>query len=221
MAIHVAILQRGYVEMILDGAKTVESRLTRTARPPFGVIEPGQRIFIKASGGPFMATAVAQKVDSYSQLTPKRIEQLWRRFNHAVCGDAGYWRHKRDSRFATFITLGQIQPLDIGPRYNKSLQAWHVLDDECSPLLDVTLTDGAIRNCYVRLTRASEGLRRNDITLVLPDGSEIQTQLTSGSMIRWRGWGRYYCSHGIEAGDVVRFVAIGPRRYRVTFLERK
>ena len=227
MPIHVVILQRRYLELILGGRKTVESRLTKTAGPPFGKVEVGQRLFIKASGGPFMATAVVGEVASYDNLTADRIRQLYRQYNAAVCGEVDYWKLKRDSRYATFITLEQVEPLDVGPAYNRSLQAWHVLSDDLSPLVDVILTAGAISNRYVRLARVLRMPERGpdalwdfqtSFVLVMPDGEAIQTQLTASGMIRWRGWGRYYASHGVAAGDMVRCVAIGPRRYRVTFL---
>jgi hypothetical protein len=224
MSIHVVILQRRYVDLILAGRKTVESRLTRTAGPPFGKVEVGQRLFIKASGGPFMATAVAGAVAGYDNLTPDRIRQLYRQYNAAVCGEGDYWKLKRDSRYATFITLEQVEPLDVGPAYNRSLQAWHVLSDDLSPLVDVILTAGAISNRYVRLARVLRMPERGpdalwdfqtSFVLVMPDDEEVETQLTASGMIRWRGWGRYYDYYGMEAGDRVRFVSIGPRRYGV------
>ena len=62
MPVHVAILLRPYIKLILSGRKTVESRLTITPRAPFEGIKPGDRIFFKASAGPYMATAVADAV---------------------------------------------------------------------------------------------------------------------------------------------------------------
>jgi len=50
--IHVAILKPGYIQAILAGTKTIESRLTKTAQPPYGKVVTGERLYLKASGGP-------------------------------------------------------------------------------------------------------------------------------------------------------------------------
>ncbi len=218
MPIHVAILKRPYIRLILEGKKTVESRLTRTAQPPYRAIESGDRIFIKASAGPFMATAIAGKVEQHDGLEPNDILRLRMRHNLAVCGDDSYWDLKQSSRFAVFVGLTQVEPIEVGPAYPKSMRAWHVVDESLSPLLDVTLTDGAIRNRYLTLTRASEQTRSRPVMLLLPDGREIDTGFADGkAMLRWRGWGPYYQQYQMIPGDTVRFVALGPGRYRVSF----
>jgi hypothetical protein len=218
MPIHVAILKRPYLKLILAGRKTVESRLMRTAQPPFQCIEPGERIFLKASSGPFMATAIAGKVDQHDKLEPYDILRLRVLHDKAVCGDDAYWQMKRDSRFAVFVELTEVEPIEVGPKYPKSMRAWHVVDEKLSPLMDVTLTAGAIRNRYLSLPGTSAKMRRGKVTLLMPDGEEIATGFAAGKpMLKWRGWGHYYDVHGVKPGDVVRVVALGAGRYRVTF----
>ena len=216
MPVHVAILRRPYLDLILAGRKTVESRLTRTAMPPYRAIAPGERVFLKQSAGPFMATAVATHAEFHEGLTPAKVGALRRRLDTAVCGGDAYWHAKRQSRYATFVTLGAVEPIDVGPKYPKSMKAWHVVDDRLSPLREFRVTAGALRNNYALLPGPlTPGM--SGFTLVLPDGRAVQTQFTRGQMIRWRGWGPYYRAHGVGPGDRVRFVALAPRRYRVTF----
>lgn len=218
MPIHVAILKRPYVRLILSGEKTVESRLTRTAQPPLRTITTGERIFIKASSGPFMATALAGQIDQHEALELRDVLELRDRYNNAVCGNDEYWEVKKHSRFGVFIHLQQVEPIEVGPVYPKSMRAWHVLDESLSPLKDVTLTDGAIRNRYISLIDTTEKMRRRPVTLLLPDGQEVQTAFAEGkAMLKWRGWGAYYGEHRMNPGDAVRFVALSPGRYRVTF----
>jgi len=233
LACHVAILKRPYARAILAGTKTVESRLTRTAMPPWGRIERGQRIYIKVSAGPFVATARAGQVASHQGLTPARVEQLRRRYQPSVGGDHDYWRMKRDSRFAVFIELADVEPIDIGPAFKPiHMRAWHVLDDAADPIREATLTPGAIRNGYLTVNL---DITARDIppgvptgvptsvgmpppfTLILPDQTEIQTGYARGRMLRFRGWRRYFREHRLKPGDTVRFVHIGGGRYRVRF----
>lgn len=219
MAIHVAILQSPYLNAVLEGRKTMESRLTRTAQPPYGAIDAGERIFLKRSGGSFVATAQAGAVHSFDQLTPGDVDKLRRRFNAAVGGDPAYWQRKRDARFATFIELRDVRPISIGPTYRKSAyKAWFVLPDEADPVLDVTLTDGALRNGYVPVKGRTGFFDTEDFELHLPDGQRIRTDLYRGQRIRWRGWRGYFDHHHVQPGDVVRFVREDEGRYRVMLI---
>ncbi len=126
-AYHVAILRRVYINMILRGEKTVESRLTIRLLPPYGVIAPGDRIYLKISSGPYAATAIATKVVFYQDLTAQRVEQLRRRYQKRVGGDDAYWSSKATARYATFITLGDVRPAKVGPPIRSSGLAWFVV----------------------------------------------------------------------------------------------
>jgi len=235
MAVHVAILKRPYVEMILRGRKTVESRLTKTRRDPFGTVAPGERIYFKISAGPFAATAVADAVACYDELTPSKLEKLKAKYNAGVCGPDAYWQMKRDSRFATFIALRDVEAVSRGPAFAPSQwRAWFRLempdpmrrggaDAGADPVsVEVELTGGAIRNRYVRLGRGSAIQAHDDsptpITLALPDGREVDTLLKPDGMIRWRGWGKWIETGQLRVGDRVRLDRTAPGIYAVTFL---
>lgn len=218
MAIHVVILKRPYLRAVLRGEKTVECRLSKSKTAPYGQVAAGERLFIKYAGGPFAATALAGQVESFAGLTPDAVDQLRVRYNARVCGDPGYWQGKRDSRFATFVPLRCVEPIDVGPAYPKSpYKGWFVLDAQKSPLWDVPLTHGALRNRYLRLPGVSNGLRHQALRLEMPDGQTVQTDLTTGNRVRWRGWGPYYKARALKPGDCVRLVALAPRQYRVSF----
>lgn len=219
MAVHVAILMPKYVGLILWGRKTVESRLYRTAMPPIGCAEAGERVYVKQSAGPFRAVATIANVDEHHELTPKMVAALAGLYNDRVCGDDTYWQSKRDSRCASFITLTDVQPIDIGPRYAKSMRAWHMVDEKWDVVLDLPVKHGALRNNYLYVPKSSR-LAQTDksLRLVLPDGEAIDTDVTSRGHLRWRGWGRYYEAHKTRPGDRVRLVTEGDRRYRVQFL---
>ena len=217
MPIHVAILKRPFLELILSGRKTVESRLMRVAQPPFGCVQPGELIFLKVSSGPYMATAIAGKIDQHRDLEPYDLLRLRVLHDRAICSTDAYWEQKKHSRYAVFIELTQVEPIEVGPKYNKSRRAWHVLDDKHNPIMDVVLTAGAIRNRYLSLPGTSAKMRERKLTLLMPDGEEVTTGFASGKpMLKWRGWGDYYEAHNMKPGDGVRLVALGSGRYRVT-----
>jgi hypothetical protein len=49
------------------------------------------------------------------------------------------------------------------------------------------------------------------------DRRVVRTDVVSNHMLRWRGWGGVFAACGAEAGDVLRFVQCGPRRFEVRF----
>lgn len=237
MPIHVAILRAPYPKLILDGRKTIESRLTKQPLEPFQKISTGERIFIKQSSGPFVATAIAGAVHFFDQLTRPKVAALKARFNEAVCGDDEFWEWKRDSRFASFIELTQVQPWDRGPKMKPSSGlAWFVLPDALSPrvpvMFEVKLTPGAITNHYLRISRKMHAFEAKHyggktiaqagtpFTMVLPDGVRIQTDIVDNHMIRWRGWHAYFTAHHMLPGDAVRFVEREHGEYGVSFVHR-
>lgn len=133
--LHVAILKPGYIDAILDGRKTIESRLTRTKQTPYGQVVTGERVYLKASGGPFMATAIAGGVMNFEGLDPAGVKQLRTQYGGPICGDEAYWKAKRDSRSATLIELTEVRPISIGPPYKPAhMKAWYVLDEDRDPL---------------------------------------------------------------------------------------
>lgn len=221
--IHIAILKLGYIRDILESRKTIESRLTKTNQPPHGRVEIGERLFLKASGGPFMATAIASKVQSWSDLTVPQMHDLEKKYRPAIGGDDDYWQSKRNSRYATLIHLDQVEPIDVGPSYKVAyMKAWYVLDEVLSPLRDYIITDGALRNRYACIPRLpnSPKLKHKTIKLLLPDGSEVTTHLVNGNRIQWREWGPIYEDAKAKPGDVLRFLAMGNATYRIQLLSR-
>ncbi|MFW5682077.1 MAG: ASCH domain-containing protein [Phycisphaeraceae bacterium] len=219
--IHVAILKPPYLAAILRGDKTVESRLTTTPQPPLDRVAPGERLFLKASGGPFLATAIAGEVHFYRDLDRSKMRGLCRQYRERVGGDDDYWRSKADSRFATFIALRDVEPMDVGPSYRTiNMKAWYVLEAADAPVVDVPLTAGAIRNRWVALPRVYRRFPEGEATLLMPDGRVLESRINPRRHIGGRGWGRYHRMYGTHPGDCVRFVAVADRRYRVSYTKR-
>ena len=190
MAVHIAILKREYLKQILQGTKTIESRMSRSRGLPHGRIQSGEWIYFKVSAGPFLARARAASVHDFAEVTPDQFADLESRFRDRVGGTDEYWRSKQASRFCTFIHLDQIEPIEVGPSYTPAhMRAWYVLEDAADPVHEVVLSDGAIRNRYVSLPWTDRSLRERAITLDFADGSSISTTFSGGSpRLSWRGW---------------------------------
>ncbi|TVQ53756.1 MAG: ASCH domain-containing protein [Phycisphaerales bacterium] len=236
--IHIAVLLKPYLDLILNGQKTIECRLTRQARPPFEKIEPGERLYLKQSAGPYRATAVADHVLCEGGLTPKRIRQIVRDYNEWICGPPEWFRERAQyCRFITLIWLRDVQPVDTGPRI-RPLQgaAWMMLEDDPAWRCDrsheqsftISITAGNLKHgtlyttglmdrfpeaCQGGRTRAEAGRM---LTLLLHDGPRVETDIVAPrKLFRTRCWKSWFAKHDAREGDHVIFTPIGERAYQV------
>lgn len=113
--LHVAIIKREYAGKILAGEKTVESRLSVNRVPPFGMVERGDEILFRVSGGGYVARGLAGEVVTREGLTPRAVRGLARRYGRAACGPAAYWAGKSSARYATLIELEGVEAIEDGP----------------------------------------------------------------------------------------------------------
>ena len=124
---HLVILKKCYLDKILDGSKTIELRLTKTAVPPFGNIAIGDRLFLKESSGPVFAAAKVSAFAEFKNLTPVKIAKLKAEFNNKICGEDEYWKFKSDSRFAVLVWMKNVRKIKPVRINKKDWRAWVVL----------------------------------------------------------------------------------------------
>ena len=126
---HLAILKQPYLQAIIEGRKTIESRFTKARRPYFGKIQPGDEIFLKLSSGPVCATAAAAEVKSFDSLTPNQVSQLKHQYNHLICGSDEYWLSKADCKFGSLVWLESVRAIEPVCITKRDWRAWVVLTE--------------------------------------------------------------------------------------------
>jgi ASC-1-like (ASCH) protein len=124
---HLAILKKQYLDAILAGRKTIESRLYQTKQKWLTRVSAGDRIFLKASSGPVMATAIVDKVKYYENLTAGQIAQMQKQYNQQILGDEQYWRDKTNSRCGILVWLKDVRPIPHQFIKKFDWHAWVVL----------------------------------------------------------------------------------------------
>lgn len=127
---HLAILKKPYLDAIIDGSKTVESRLLKGRFPPFGHINPGDKLFFKQSSGPVRATATAAAVKSFENLTPAKIAEIKSKYNKYILGSNEYWKSKSDSSFCVLVRIESVKLIKPVWIDKKDWRAWVVLTNE-------------------------------------------------------------------------------------------
>lgn len=240
--LHVAVLLKPYLDAVLDGRKTVECRLTIYPRVPYDAIEVGELIYFKQSSGPYRATAQAEHVIFEKDLTPKRVAQLQHDYNDLVCGEPRYWNAKRNSRYATFIWLKDVQPVETGPAL-KPLQgvAWVRIDETptwetprlANNSFQTELTQGNLQNNSINIRKIVDYFPKHSIggptkkeaaeplTLILHNGPTIETDIVGcKGILRDRKWGTWFKKHGARPGDNIVFTPVDETTYFVAIARR-
>ena len=121
---HLVIVKKPYLELILSGEKTIELRLTRAVRPACGRVSRGDRLWLKASGGPVCGTAIVGDVKYYSDLRPERIAEIRCCYGDRIGGDDAVWAGMMDCRSGVLVWLADVRRIDPIRIYKKDGRAW-------------------------------------------------------------------------------------------------
>ncbi len=114
--LHIAVMRNPYLNFILDGSKTVESRLSKIKIAPYEQAAKGDLILFKRSAGQVVAISTIEKCWYYQN---PDISWCKEKFNSLVLGSDEYWEQKRDAKYASFFLLSEvtkIQPIVIRKR---------------------------------------------------------------------------------------------------------
>jgi ASC-1-like (ASCH) protein len=127
---HLVILKKPYLDLILTGQKTVESRFMKAKAPPFDRVKSGDKLFFKLSSGPVCAIATAEKVKSFENLTTEKLMELKRQYNHLIKAEEKYWQAKADSRVGFLVWLKDVRRIKPVRINKKDWRSWVILTEQ-------------------------------------------------------------------------------------------
>ena len=127
---HLVILKKPYLDKILSGAKTIESRFSKTMIAPFGRIVSGDKLFFKISSGPVCAVGRAAKIKQFDNLTSAKLNLLRQKYDRYIQGNKDYWRVKRQCRYGVLVWLEDVIAIEHVWINTKDWRAWVVLTKE-------------------------------------------------------------------------------------------
>lgn len=106
---HLAIFTPPFLDLILEGRKTIEGRFSKVRCAPFGVVEEGDMVLMKESGGQVLGSFVVARVESFENLTPEKLKEIETRYSEPLCADADpeYWQKRRTSKYATLMHVAK------------------------------------------------------------------------------------------------------------------
>jgi hypothetical protein len=131
---HLAVFSKEGVAQILTGKKTVETRFSKKNIPPFGMVNSGDLIYIKESGGAIKGQAVVKSVLSFEKFSEDDLTFIKKTYGKKISlgskeDDEKYFEERKDSVFLTVIFLDKVEEFITPPikPIKKDLRGWVIL----------------------------------------------------------------------------------------------
>ena len=135
ISVHLAVLVEPYLQYVLDGKKTVESRFSIRQSPPYGSVKDGDVLLLKRVSGPIVGLCQVATVWSYD-LDPESLSELRAEFAAAICAqDPEFWRERSSAAFATLMRLQNVCPISPIHLEKRDRRGWVVLRRRSQQLL--------------------------------------------------------------------------------------
>lgn len=128
---HLAIFQQPFLNLILEGKKTIESRFAKVKCAPHGVVNTGDLILMKESGGLVLGEFTVSKVESFD-LRDVSINELKIHSDAlGVGGDPAFWEARKDKVYATLIYVENVKQYEEPYPYpKKDRRGWVVISED-------------------------------------------------------------------------------------------
>ena len=136
---HLAIFNQPFINLILDGYKTIETRTSKIKIPPHQSVVVGDHVLMKQSGGPIKGAFEITRIESFcaeTQLDGKDFDAICQERAYQIFGlpkvKNEFHKDFREkwcrSKYATFIHVVNVRHYDPVVKIKKTnRQAWVVL----------------------------------------------------------------------------------------------
>ncbi len=133
--LHLAVLVEPYLQLLISGRKTLESRFSRRQTPPYGIVSVGDVLLLKRSGGPILGICQVAETWFY-QVDWAICEEIRRRFSDGLCvqKEEDFWEKVGMASFATLMRVSHVHALRPVSYQKRDRRAWVVLRSRSSQL---------------------------------------------------------------------------------------
>ncbi|MFP9097933.1 hypothetical protein ACLI09_02665 [Flavobacterium sp. RHBU_24] len=109
--LHLAIFNEPFLNFVLTGIKTIESRLSINNVAPFRRVLPGDIVFVKKSSAGLCAIFEVGAVHYFTNLKQKTYEMVNSEFGKKLCwnSDPEFLNLKSQSKFLSLITIDNLK----------------------------------------------------------------------------------------------------------------
>ncbi|NES70617.1 MAG: ASCH domain-containing protein [Okeania sp. SIO2D1] len=133
-ALHLAILVEPYLQFILDGQKTVESRFATRRFAPYKRVQKGDIVLLKRSSGAIVGVCQVACVWFY-ELDPESWQTIKEKFTVAICAqDNKFWEDREKASYATLMRIQNVKPISPVKFVKRDRRGWVVLHENIGQL---------------------------------------------------------------------------------------
>lgn len=108
--IHLAVFVEPYLEYLLQGRKTIESRFSVNRHPPFEQVRTGDLIVVKKTAGPVCAICRIANVWFY-KLDPGTWSEITQHAEALCMDSSSFWQKKSAASFATLMEVQDVHQI--------------------------------------------------------------------------------------------------------------
>ena len=122
--LHLAVMTGPYLELVLSGDKTIESRFHRVRQAPLFTAAAGDIVVFKQSGGPVSALAVLSAVQ-FLDVEQTPLGEIRRRFQCDLAATSDeFWAARTRARWVSLLTLSSVRELAPLRLHKRDRRAW-------------------------------------------------------------------------------------------------
>jgi hypothetical protein len=122
--LHLAVMTGPFLDMIIAGRKTVESRFHRQRRTPLFTAKPGDVVVFRQSGRPASVAAILGDT-YYLDIAESGIDQIRATWAPRIgCDDDDFWAARADARWVSLLLLDSVFSIPPQPLHKRDRQAW-------------------------------------------------------------------------------------------------
>ncbi|MCL0058952.1 DUF4186 family protein [Dehalococcoidia bacterium] len=151
MKIHLAILYKDYLDLILEGKKTIEARFSKVKCPPYGRVSIGDKILLKETGGPIRGEATVSVVKYFDNLAPSRVVHIVNKYKEQLQIKDNFLNQKLDSNYLTLIFLKDV--VEVSPYFinKRDRRGWIVYYNHAPQSIQLDLFGNKVSDKEVKI----------------------------------------------------------------------
>ncbi len=125
--LHLAIFVEPFLQYILDGQKTIESRFSSKRIIPYMAVNKGDVVLLKKSSGPILGICHVNDV-WYYKLNESSWFQIKKEYSEALCAqNPEFWQDRKSASYATLIRIEKVKSLSPIHISKNDRRGWVIL----------------------------------------------------------------------------------------------
>ena len=128
--LHLSVFNPPYLDYILEGRKTVESRFSVVRCAPYGRVDEGDLLLLKQSSGPIVGVCMVDRVWSY-ELEPSTFDEIRDTFAEMLCAeDPKFWDMRQRAQYATLMRISHATAINPVHCEKRDRRGWVILSSD-------------------------------------------------------------------------------------------